>query len=190
MGPRAGRGRGRRKPQGESANMSELEWSIAREIPRLRRFARALTRDVHAADDLVQDTLERALRKRHLWTRRGALRSWLMRILYTRFVNDRRRGERAPAGVPFHELDADLARSGGQEDRVTLATTIDLINKLPTEQRDVLLLVALEDVSYDEAAYVLKVPVGTVRSRLSRGREALRAMDLRAGERPALRRVK
>jgi RNA polymerase sigma-70 factor (ECF subfamily) len=167
--------------------MQETKWLIAREIPRLRRYALTLTRDPAAADDLVQDTLERAIRKRHLWKRRGSLRGWLYRILYHVFLNQAsRRRKRAS------ELDLDAApepsAAGTPETAIICRDIVSAMQELPPEQRAAIALTAVEGLSYDEAAAALDIPVGTLRSRLSRGRERLRE-TFDAAE-PQLRKVK
>lgn len=155
----------------------ELKWLIAREIPHLRRYALALVDDPDAADDLVQDCLERAMRKRHLLRRRGAIRSWLFRIQYTVFVNTyvrrKRRGE-----VQLDSAGPSLAAGPEQERRLICLDVEQGLALLPAEQRAAIVLVALEGVSYDEAADILGVPIGTLRSRLSRGREGLKALAI------------
>jgi RNA polymerase sigma-70 factor (ECF subfamily) len=147
--------------------------AIVAEIPRLRRYARALTGDVMRADDLVQDTLERALGKWALW-RPGNLRAWLFSIMHNLFVNQ----ARSPRVVDYPGDDAlpELPAREHQSDALELRDLARSLTKLPEEQREVLLLVCLEDLSYEDAAKVLGVPIGTVMSRLSRGRERLRAL--------------
>jgi RNA polymerase sigma-70 factor (ECF subfamily) len=176
----------------ERAN--DVKWLIAREIPHLRRYARALVRDRDAADDLVQDCLERAIRKRDQWRRHGSIRSWLFRTLYRTFLNARRRQTRERAQVRidgsddgFHERLRDPPR---QEHHVEWQDMAAALERLPDQQRAAVLLTALEGMSYDEVAGILRVPVGTVRSRLSRAREALRAANIRRTSTVALRRVK
>lgn len=171
--------------------MDDLRWTIARQIPHLRRYAISLTRNRDEADDLVQDCLERALRKRHLWRRRGSLRSWLFRILYRTYIDHHRR--RAPLTVEASSdiVDRTVSQPPDQEPRIDCRNVAEAMDRLPDDQRAVILLVALEGLSYDEVADVLGVPIGTVRSRLSRGRDSLRR--LRAAEEtppPRLRRVK
>jgi RNA polymerase sigma-70 factor (ECF subfamily) len=146
---------------------------IVAEIPRLRRYARALTGNAMHADDLVQDTLERALGKWALW-RPGNLRAWLLSIMHNLFVNQ----ARSPRVVdcPGDEALPDLPMRATQHDALELRDLVRCLARLPGEQREVLLLVALEDLSYEDTAKVLGVPVGTVMSRLSRGREKLRAL--------------
>jgi RNA polymerase sigma-70 factor, ECF subfamily len=147
---------------------------IEAEIPRLRRYARALTRDAIAADDLVQDCLTRALGKLHLWRQGTDLRAWLFTVLHNQHINHLRRTAREGAAVRLNEREPLLARAPQQGGRLELRDLERAIAKLPMDQRSVILLVGLEGMSYGEVAAVLDVPVGTIRSRLSRGREALR----------------
>jgi RNA polymerase sigma-70 factor, ECF subfamily len=146
---------------------------IVAEIPRLRRYARALAGEAVRADDLVQDTLERALGKWSLW-RPGNLRAWLFSIMHNLFVNQ----ARSPRLVDYPGDDAlpDLPTRATQNDALELRDFVHSLSRLPEEQREVLLLVVLEDLSYEDTAKVLDVPIGTVMSRLSRGRERLRAL--------------
>ncbi len=143
-------------------------------IPNLRRYARALVGDRDAADDLVQDTLERAVRKFHLW-RPGDLRAWLFSIMHNVFVNQLK----ARKGGPTVEIDEEMLAA--PTPGASRADVMDLERGLATlteEQREVVLLVALEDMTYADVSRALGVPIGTVMSRLSRGRERLRrAMD-------------
>jgi RNA polymerase sigma-70 factor, ECF subfamily len=150
--------------------------AIEAEIPRLRRYARALTRDVVLADDLVQDCLTRALAKLHLWQGGTDLHAWLFTILHNQYVNHVRRSVREGAGVRLSDNEPLLARAPQQGHGLELRDLGRAIAKLPEEQRSTLLLVGLEGMRYDEVAAVLDVPVGTIRSRLSRGREALRRL--------------
>jgi RNA polymerase sigma-70 factor (ECF subfamily) len=149
---------------------------IEAEIPRLRRYARALTRDVAAADDLVQDCLTRALGKLHLWQRGTDLRAWLFTILHNQYVNHVRRAVREGIAVGLSDNEPLLTRASQQGQRLELRDLERAIAKLPEEQRSAILLVGLEGMRYEEVAAVLDVPVGTIRSRLSRGREALRRL--------------
>jgi RNA polymerase sigma-70 factor, ECF subfamily len=149
---------------------------IEAEIPRLRRYARALTRDVAAADDLVQDCLARALGKLHLWQRGTDLQAWLFTILHNQYVNYVRRSVREGAAVVLTDSEPLLTRAPQQGYRLELRDLERAIAKLPEEQRSAILLVGLEGMRYEEVAAVLDVPVGTIRSRLSRGREALRKL--------------
>lgn len=152
--------------------MSDAD-SIVELIPRLRRYARALAGDRAAADDLVQDTLERAWSKFHLFRRGTDLRAWLFTVMHNVYVNQLR------AARPAVELDEDLpelTRPARESDGLVVRDLDRAILRLPAEQREVLLLVALEDMSYDEAARTLQIPIGTVMSRLARAREKLRGM--------------
>ncbi|APZ43951.1 RNA polymerase sigma factor [Acidihalobacter ferrooxydans] len=154
-------------------------------IPRLRRYARALVGDAVRADDLVQDTLERALRKFSLWRRGSDLRAWLFTLMHNIYINQRR-AERP--NVPWDETH-DTPVRGRQEDQLVLRDLHTALEALPPEFREVVLLVGLEEFSYAEAARVLGIPPGTVMSRLSRGRERLRRM-LEGDPPTPLRRVK
>lgn len=151
-------------------------------IPALRRFARALSRDAETADDLVQDTLLRALRAEHLF-HGGDLRTWLFTILLNLDRNRRRGLSRRPTLAVIEEVDpAGEPGSDGTARDIERGLAL-----LPVEQREVLLLVGLEGMSYREAAEVQGVPIGTVMSRLSRARTTLRGhID---GEQPRLRSV-
>jgi RNA polymerase sigma factor (sigma-70 family) len=152
--------------------MSDAD-SIVDLIPRLRRYARALAGDRGLADDLVQDTLERAWSKFHLYRRGTDLRAWLFTVMHNVYVNQLR------AARPSAALDEDLpelARPGRETDGLQIRDLDRAIGRLPPEQREVLLLVALEDMSYEQAAQTLEIPIGTVMSRLARAREKLRAM--------------
>ncbi len=154
--------------------MSDHESQIAQHIPRLRRYARALTGDRSAADDLVQDTLERALSRFHLWRQGSDLRAWLFTIMHNIYVNQTRSRMRHPHET-LDEPSAD-ALAAHEPDWGELRDIDDALSRLPGEQRAVLLLVGLEQFTYEEAAQVLDIPLGTVMSRLSRGRERLRLL--------------
>jgi RNA polymerase sigma factor (sigma-70 family) len=156
--------------------MNELFQSIEKEIPRLRRYARALTRDVSAADDLVQDCLTRALGKAHLWREGTDLRAWLFTILHNQHVNRVRRTIREGISVNAEDVEWALVAPSSQFARVELRELGAALDRLPEEQRQVVLLVGLEGLRYEAVAEIMGVPVGTIRSRLSRGREALRQM--------------
>jgi RNA polymerase sigma-70 factor, ECF subfamily len=170
---------------------------IEAQIPGLRRFACALLRgDREAADDLVQDTLERALSHWSLRRNQGNLKGWLYTILYNRFLSDQHRvRRRGPHDALMGETELPGV-DGGQHSVLEHRDLLRAFAALPEEQRAVLLLVGVEDLSYQEAARVLGVPIGTVMSRLSRGRERLRrALDGELGDNgsrcvAALRRVK
>lgn len=150
-------------------------------LPRLRRYARALTGDANRADDLVQDTLERALAKLDLWQPGSDLRAWLFTLMHNLFVNQIR--VRRPQETVMEDA-LDEPVSGGQMEALAARDIHAALAQLPEEQRAVLLLVGLEQFGYAEAAQVLGVPTGTVMSRLSRARERMRQML--AGE-PAIK---
>jgi RNA polymerase sigma-70 factor, ECF subfamily len=162
--------------------------SLEAHIPGLRRFARALVRgDRERADDLVQDSLERALSRWHLRRAEGDLRGWLFTILYNRFVSEQQRQRRRGVHNELTEaIEAELPQlKGGQDEAIEHRDLLRAFAALPEEQRAVLLLVAIEDLSYEQAARVMGVPIGTVMSRLSRGRERLRQLMERGSDGPA-----
>jgi len=160
---------------------------ITEQIPRLRRYARALTGDRASADDLVQDTLERAWGKLHLWRRGSDMRAWMFSIMHNTFINHIRKNQLVTVSMDDDALEVPTRAT--QEDFLEMRDLASAIGKLPYEYREVVLLIGLEQMSYEEAAQVLAIPMGTVMSRLSRGRDRLRA--LMAGEStPALRSVK
>lgn len=169
--------------------------SLVGHIPDLRRYARSLTGDAWAADDLVQDTLERACERWQLWAAGSDLRAWLFTLMHNLFVDGARRAlrQQAHAVVEVDEVANELVGSPGAPEQA-----LDLqrcLLRLPPEQREVLLLVSLQDLGYEDVARVTGVPVGTVMSRLSRARARLRElMEGRApapgAAAPALRRLK
>jgi RNA polymerase sigma-70 factor (ECF subfamily) len=165
----------------------DLKSAITAEIPRLRRYAHALTRGGSWADDLVQDTLERAWSRAHLW-RGGEMRAWLFTIMHNVYANTARRYNQGPRFVSLPEDDVTPA-AGGPDEAMNLRDLRGALEQLPDQQRQVLLLVGLEQLSYAQVADILDVPIGTVMSRLSRGRERMRSL-LRDDERPRLRKVK
>lgn len=141
-------------------------------IPQLRRYARALVGNETAADDLVQDTLERALHKFELWQPGTNLRAWLFSVMHNVHVNQVR------GGRDWEPLDDEMEIPVGprQEDGLHIRDLGNALRELPLEQREVLLLVGLEGMRYEEVSLALGVPMGTVMSRLSRGRERLRCL--------------
>lgn len=142
-------------------------------VPALRRYARALMRNRAAADDLVQDCLERAVSRWHQ-RRDGSVRAWLFAILHNLAVDQFRQDAVRGKHVPIDEANGgEFSGAAAQEHRLIYRDVLDRLARLPKEQRSVLLLVAVEDLSYADAAKVLDVPVGTVMSRLSRARERL-----------------
>jgi RNA polymerase sigma-70 factor (ECF subfamily) len=174
-----------RRPHG----VADKKQLIVDQIPALRRYARALTGDRHAADELVQDCLERAWSRFYLWRAGTDMRAWLFTILHNLYANSVRKAKRAPARASLAELDQVRRLEPGQETAVELSNLVEALAQLPDEQREIVLLVGLEELSYEEAARVLGIPIGTVMSRLARGRERLRRLV--SGDRAAgLQRVK
>ena len=174
---------------------------VVEQLPGLRRYARVLTGDAWAADDLVQDTLERACSKWLLWRTDSDLRAWLFTLMHNLYLNQRRA---LPALAPLDIEDQLPGTPGPSDDALDLERCL---LRLPADQRAVLLLVAMEDMSYEDTARILDIPIGTVMSRLSRARARLRALMERApapsavsplavtasaapGAPPALRRLK
>lgn len=142
------------------------------ELPRLRRYARALVGERAAADDLVQDTLERAWTRAAQWRPGGSLRAWLFGIMHNLRVDQLRR----PGLVtrPLGDEDFELPTRATQADGLEIDDLDAALARLPEEQRAVLLLVAIEEMRYEDVAATLGIPLGTVMSRLARGRERLR----------------
>lgn len=147
---------------------------ILGQIPSLRRYARALTRDVERADDLVQDCLERAWRRLHLWTPGTDLRAWLFTIMHNLYVNQVRRYCAAPSFVSIDHVEQLPGMTATADSDLQIRDLEAAIAALPDGQREVLLLVSLEAMRYEEVAEILDIPVGTVMSRLHRARERLR----------------
>lgn len=154
----------------------EIRGQIVQLLPRLRRFAVALTGSITDGDDLVQDTVERALKNLHQWEPGTRLDNWMFRIAKNRFIDIRRSQKRsgvvagdvpedAPAAV------ADGARAANA--RLMLADVVQALQKLPLEQREALVLVTVEGRSYRDAADILQIPIGTLTSRIARARDAL-----------------
>jgi RNA polymerase sigma factor (sigma-70 family) len=156
-------------------------------IPRLRRYARALVGDRATADDLVQDTLERAWAKLHLYRRGTDLRAWLFTVMHNVHVN-RVRASRVTDTL--EDEMPELAQRASQGDALLVRDLDRAIARLPAEQREGLLLVTLEEMSYEEVARTLGIPIGTVMSRLSRARDKLRAMMQGQGTAAKLKLVK
>ncbi len=169
--------------------MDERAALIEPHIPGLRRYARGWLRDAAMADDIVQDCLERAVSS---WRRRrgDAVRPWLYAILHNLLVDHSRRAPRRVTVVPIDTADVGaLAVRAEQTDSIEQGDLLRSLDALPPDQKAVILLVSVEDLSYSEAATVLGIPVGTLMSRLSRGRDRLAEL-MGAGARARLRRVK
>jgi RNA polymerase sigma-70 factor (ECF subfamily) len=146
--------------------------AILAELPRLRRYARAMVGDRAAADDLVQDTLERAWSQLAQWRSGSSLRPWLLSIMHNLRIDQLRRPGLSIS--PVDDADLDVPTRATQTDRLEVRDLAHALSRLPEEQREVVLLVALEEMSYREVASTLGIPTGTVMSRLARGRERLR----------------
>ena len=167
--------------------MNEFGRLLEKEIPRLRRYARALTRDVSRADDLVQDTLVRAIAKRHRWQFGTNLHAWLFTLMHNQNVNGVRRCAREGMAVEFDDKWPFPAAATDPAAGLSLRDLDRALARISVEQRQVILLIGLEDISYKEAATMLDVPIGTICSRLSRGRGSLHTlMDRRDGTEAAI----
>lgn len=164
------------------------EESLLSWVPRLRRYARALVSNRDDADDLVQDTLERAWSRSAHWARVTDMRAWLFGIMHNMHVDGIRRPQLHT--VPIDHETPDIAVPPTQGDLLAVTDLAAALAQLPLEQREVMLLVALEDMSYIEVSTALGIPMGTVMSRLSRGRERLRAIMESRSAHPSLRVVK
>jgi len=166
--------------------LDAFQSELVAHAPRLRRMARALARDTADADDLTQLTLERALLRRDQWRPDTRLDSWMFRIMKNAWIDEARRRARwskVTATPEQGELAADPA-SATLDARLGLSAVERAMAALPDDQRIAVALVLIEGLSYDEAAAVLETPVGTLTSRLSRGRAALQAALLDHGARP------
>jgi RNA polymerase sigma-70 factor, ECF subfamily len=151
--------------------MEDARQLFEAEVPRLRRYARALLRDSDRADDLVQDTMVRGLEKLHLYQPGTNLRAWLFTMMHNQYVNSVRRSARRGHAINVEKVTLGVHPS--QIGRLELRDLERAIASLPHEQRTTLLLIGLEGLKYEEVAQICDVPVGTVRSRLSRARTAL-----------------
>lgn len=173
--------------------MTEFSRWLEAEIPALRRYARRLRRNPADADDLVQACLERAFAKRRLWRMSGSLRAWLFTMMRNLHANETRSRSRRPEEGPLDpESPAGPRQAEAQVDHVMVKEVLAALGSLDDTQREVLILVAVDGLSYAEVAGILDVPLGTVMSRLARGRERLRRL-LAGGDTngaPTLRRIK
>ncbi len=169
--------------------MTQLDDQLRDLLPHLRRFALCLTRDAAGADDLVQAALERALSRWGSRHEEGNLRAWLFSILYRQFVDTHRRSRRYARML--ESLGYAEERTEPSAERSALArSTLEAFERLPPEQRALLLSVSVEGMSYQEAAEALDIPIGTVMSRLSRARQALRRLSEGEAPPPTLRLLK
>jgi RNA polymerase sigma-70 factor (ECF subfamily) len=156
--------------------VSEFHRLIEQEIPRFRRYARVLTRNRERADDLVQDTLGRALIKEQFWQPGTNLRAWLFTIMHNQNVNNVGRDMRESGAVDIEQISVTLPATTDPTASRQMFELERALTQLPLVQRQVILLVGLEGMSYENTAGILSIPVGTVRSRLSRGRDVLRKL--------------
>ncbi|MEO5807968.1 sigma-70 family RNA polymerase sigma factor [Devosia sp.] len=169
--------------------MSDFLDQVEAAVPALRRYARALTRNVDLADDLVQDCLERAISRRGLFRPSGPVRAWLFTILLNLFRNSVRADKRRGQTVDIDSMVIEPSTPAPQPGHIALAEMARAIETLPLDQKEALLLIVLEGVSYAEAATMLGIPQGTLMSRLGRARAALRTLTGMPAE-PHLRTVK
>jgi RNA polymerase sigma-70 factor, ECF subfamily len=157
----------------------DMRDELIEHVPRLRRYARALLNNRDLADDLVQDTIERALSRTEKFDAGTDLRAWLFTIMHNVFVNQIRKASARAIHVSIDDDDInehEFAVTGKQIHSLEVRDLDYALQRLPAEQREVVLLVGLEEMSYAEVAIALDIPAGTVMSRLSRGRERLRAL--------------
>ena len=170
-----------------SSNFSK---DLVAELPHLRRFARGLCGDASLADDLVQDCVERALKKSHLYDTTKPLRAWLYAVLRNIHVSNWRSTAKFQNAKNLDDLEnGEGATRADQEDNFSTTLITEALDKLSAQQREVLVLISLEEVSYRDAAEIIGVPIGTIMSRLSRARAHLQNILEERGT-PVLRRVK
>lgn len=168
--------------------MNDKRSAILAEIPRLRRYARALLHDADAADDLVQDCLERALTRLDNWQTGESPRRWLFTIMHHLFIDQTRRAARRGEAFPLsHEEVAAASAPPAQPGRIAWREAMEALQTIGADRRAALLLVGVEGLSYAEAAAVLGIPVGTLMSRIARAREELRALLDEAARRRVIR---
>jgi RNA polymerase sigma-70 factor (ECF subfamily) len=156
--------------------MNDIGPLLEKEIPRLRRYALALTRNPSRADDLVQDALVRAIAKQDRWQWGTNLRAWLFTLMHNQNVNNLRRDAREGITIEIDDKWPFLTTPGDPTAALSLRDLDRALARITEDQRRVILLIGLEGFSYEEAATILDTPIGTIRSRLSRGRAALRAL--------------
>lgn len=152
---------------------TDFEDGIVALLPRLRRFAAGLSRNLAEGDDLCQMTIERALKARHQWTEGTRLDSWIYRIMRNLWIDEIRANKRRRQTFVEEEAGVDVGVGAGQEAHVELGFVDRAMGQLPDEQREAVLLVMVEGYGYQEAADVIGCPVGTLSSRFVRGRDAL-----------------
>lgn len=168
--------------------MAEFSNMVSEHIPNLRRYARVLVRDSIHAEDLVQDCLERAISREHLWRQGTNLRAWLFTILHNLYINQYLRHGSVAMLVPLLEEHSSVSCPARQYHSVTLKDLARAFDDLPEQEQRVVVMVGLEGMQYEDAAQALGVPMGTVKSRLSRARRRLRKlMDGETRPRPLVR---
>jgi RNA polymerase sigma-70 factor, ECF subfamily len=173
---------------GASGAMDEKKTAILAEIPRLRRYARALLRDRDAADDLVQDSLERALTRLDNWRTGENPRRWLFTIMHHLFVDQMRKlNRRGKDAALSPEIAEGIATPAAQHDGFAVRDILDALETISPERRAAILMVAVEGFSYAEAADILGIPAGTLMSRIARGRDDLRGLLGDAARRRTIR---
>ena len=150
--------------------------TIIAQLPMLKRYALRLTRSAHLAEDLVQDCLARALSRRHLFHSDANIRPWLFTVMHNLHVSNCRQGGVRMVFARNQMANSCEGREASQEHAADLNRVFRAINTLPKEQRDVVVLVTIQELSYQEAARALNIPIGTVMSRLARGRERIRTI--------------
>ncbi|MER9102618.1 sigma-70 family RNA polymerase sigma factor [Mesorhizobium sp. M0848] len=171
-----------RQPRFRTASVAEAEIAderrraIVEEIPRLRGYARALVRDRDAADDLVQDSLERALSRMANWTVGDTPRRWLLTIMHNLFIDQLRRAKRHAQVVTTISKTIDAITMSPEAERLMSVDVFSALQQINPERRAALVLVAVEGLSYDDASKALGIPAGTLASRIVRGREELRSI--------------
>jgi len=164
--------------------------SLIAEIPHLRRYALALVRNPDGADDLVQNCLERALNKFHLWQSDRDLRPWLFSMMHNLYIDTVRHQSRRGASVALSDAQDLPSHSTNQEDRLNATAVLNEIDRLPQNHKDVLILIGINELSYAQAAKVLGIPTGTLMSRLNRARVSLRKNLNMETRKSIIRRVK
>lgn len=170
--------------------MHDIDDQLRELIPRMRRFAVSLTRNPATADDLVQSSLEKALTAWADKRSQGDLRAWLFAILYRQFLDAHRRSRRYKRMLEFFTGASEDDHEPSVERTVVAQSTLQAFERLNPEQRALLLWISVEGLSYKEVAEILDVPIGTVMSRLSRARQALRQLSDGEITPPALRILK
>ena len=163
-------------PAAGDRNRGYADETIMAQLPVLKKYALKLTKSAHLAEDLVQDCLARALSRRHLFNSNANIRPWLFTVMHNLHVSSCRQSGVRLAFAKSQIAMSSEGREGAQEHVTDLGRVFRAVNTLPSEQRDVVVLVAIQELSYQEAAKALGIPIGTVMSRLARGREKIRTL--------------